>query len=135
MGLFSTTHVHRHETVDSGPSKIEVTEKKAPTDESVRLLNEMQEKAVQNIIDTVHLTNNVVDGVAIAYSNSHRSGIDQTEYQIKFKLNGRDIFIKNTINRAELKLSEGLADQIAKHIASAVIGEIKPLIMSGELVR
>ena len=32
------------------PNSIEVTEKRAPTDESVRLLNEMQEKALSNII-------------------------------------------------------------------------------------
>lgn len=32
------------------PSSIEITEKRAPTDDSVRLLNEMQDKAVFNII-------------------------------------------------------------------------------------
>ena len=32
------------------PGTIEVTEKRAPTDESVRLLNEMQDKAASNII-------------------------------------------------------------------------------------
>lgn len=32
------------------PSSIEITEKRAPTDDSVRLLNEMQDKAVSNII-------------------------------------------------------------------------------------
>ena len=32
------------------PSTLEITEKRAPTDDSVRLLNEMQDKAVSNII-------------------------------------------------------------------------------------
>lgn len=32
------------------PSSIEISEKRAPTDDSVRLLNEMQDKAVSNII-------------------------------------------------------------------------------------
>ena len=32
------------------PRSIEITEKRAPTDDSVRLLNEMQDKAVSNII-------------------------------------------------------------------------------------
>lgn len=32
------------------PNTIEITEKRAPTDDSVKLLNEMQDKAVSNII-------------------------------------------------------------------------------------
>lgn len=39
--------------IDNGirfPGTIEVTEKRAPTDESIKLLNEMQEKAVDNIL-------------------------------------------------------------------------------------
>lgn len=32
------------------PNTVEITEKRAPTDDSVRLLNEMQDKAVSNII-------------------------------------------------------------------------------------
>lgn len=51
MGLFSTTHIHQSRTETRlVPYCREVKEFKAPTDESIRLLNEMEQKAKQNII-------------------------------------------------------------------------------------
>ena len=43
------------------PSSIEITEKKAPTDESVEILRDMEEKALKNVIAKVSgCKNNVV---------------------------------------------------------------------------
>ena len=42
------------------PSSIEITEKKAPTDESVEILRDMEEKALKNVIAKVYGCNNNV---------------------------------------------------------------------------
>ena len=43
------------------PSSIEITEKKAPTDESVEILHDMEEKALKNVIAKVSgCDNNVI---------------------------------------------------------------------------
>ena len=42
------------------PSSIEITEKKAPTDESVEILRDMEEKALKNVIAKVSGCNNNV---------------------------------------------------------------------------
>ena len=42
------------------PSSIEITEKKAPTDESVEILHDMEEKALKNVIAKVSGCNNNV---------------------------------------------------------------------------
>jgi GH35 family endo-1,4-beta-xylanase len=70
-----------------GPDKISVTEKKAPTDESIRLLNEMQEKAFDNIVECVQLSNNELNDVTYWMYPDHYSFSEKA--RIRFKLNGK----------------------------------------------
>lgn len=77
MGRPSITHVDNRTIF---PSSIEITEKRAPTDDSVRLLNEMQDKAVSNIICKVsNETDNAFKWEAyfmdIVSSDFNRSGV------------------------------------------------------------
>ena len=53
------TYVQRH-TTEYVDRNITVKEYKAPTDESVKLLNEMTEKALNNIVKTFSTSNNTL---------------------------------------------------------------------------
>lgn len=81
--------------------KVTVTEKRSPTDESVELLNEFTQAAKDNIIDTVHIKNNVVDCVVIFYRMSPM--VDDYEFALRFKLNGSEHKLHGVINRMYLE--------------------------------
>jgi len=102
MGLFSTTHIHQQRHTEYVPytEKVEVTEKRAPTDLSVKLLNEFEEKAKANIIAKVHLNNSFIDGVVVVYRNDIIH--DRFEYGLKFKLNGKEIKSTGFLTQTEL---------------------------------
>jgi hypothetical protein len=67
-------------------SNVRVTEEKAPTDESIKLLNEFQEKARENLVDSIHVKNNVFEAVALFFQNKFPK--DGFTMMIKFELNG-----------------------------------------------
>jgi hypothetical protein len=86
--MFDTYKIDRSHTTYS-PSKIDVVEKKAPTDESIRLLKEMQEKAFDNVVSCFQLSNNELNDITCwiypdQYSFEERA-------RIRFKLNGEVI--------------------------------------------
>lgn len=81
---------------------VNITEKRAPTDDSIKLYGELQNKAFESIVDTFELTNNVVDGVAVATMKefSFRNVIFLT----KFKLNGVEYKTQTEFPRVEYSL-------------------------------
>lgn len=97
MGLFSTTtHHHSHDNRTVFPNKIEVTEKRAPTDESLRLVQEMEDKVKATMLAKLTIQSNVVSAVAIVYYKA--LPYDKTTYHIKFNLNGKDYKIEHDID-------------------------------------
>ena len=70
-----------------GPSKIDLTEKRAPTDESIRLLNEMQDKAFDNVVDCVQLSNNELNDITYWLYPDYHSFTERA--RIRFSLNGK----------------------------------------------
>lgn len=98
MGLFNTTHIHNGKT-ELVPycQKIEVNEKRAPTDESVRLLNEMQEKAKKNIISIIEIKENWIQAICIYYTDEAIN--NRLNFQMKFILNNNEYFIESHINK------------------------------------
>lgn len=102
MGLFSTTHHHHNtEIISHGPSHVTVTEKKAPTEESVKLLNEFEEKARKNIIAKVHTVDNTINLIAIAYTDNRVTASQFGEVHIKFSINGKEYNITERFNLYE----------------------------------
>lgn len=79
-------------TIETAPeythhtSEVSVTEKKAPTDESLRLLKEMREKARESITFDKDLEDNGFKFRATIYERFEEGTM---VCQIKFKLNGR----------------------------------------------
>lgn len=102
MGLLTTQHFHTHKTDNSTHYPEAIHEHKAPTDESVRLLNEMQDKAIQNLIAKVEVKDNLVEGVAWAMGNNHSTMDFDVQLFFKFKINGQEFVVEKKIRRSEL---------------------------------
>jgi hypothetical protein len=66
-----------------------VTINRAPTDESIGLLNEFTKKAKNNIIHTVHIQENYLRAIGIYYYDDIVN--NRTHFHLKFNLNGKRI--------------------------------------------
>lgn len=107
MGLFSTTthnHFNENLTTLDYPKNITVNEIKAPTDDSVRLMEEMHEKAIKNIIAKVRIEDNLVSGVAYCVLNPIY--IDDVEFIFKFSINGQEFNINKKISSRSLDIHD-----------------------------
>lgn len=75
--------------INLGPRSMDVsvhqTEQRAPTDESVRLLKEFEDKARDKVVESLRLTNNTVEAVIHRFDDP----MDQTtKFFIYYKING-----------------------------------------------
>ena len=77
----STTYVPYAKTVN-------VTEKKAPTDESIKIYKEMQGKAFSSISEVIEVKNNIVQGKIIRFIRDWAS--DKEKILVIFKINGQE---------------------------------------------
>lgn len=128
MSLFGSTH-HHHSHDNSVhvrfPETIKVHEHKAPTDESIRLMEEMHNKAMSNIIAKVKVDgDNIVSGMA--YLIEQPWMMDSMKIICKFKINGQEFTIEKPINREELITQTGApyiahATQVLHSHAKAVM--------------
>jgi hypothetical protein len=68
-------------------SNVEIIEKRAPTDESLKLLEEMHEKVVENILYSGTISDNSLNAVWEVYQNYMTCNI---EAAVRIKLNGKE---------------------------------------------
>lgn len=130
MGLFSDKHYHSHRHDNSTHIRYPDTikEVKAPTDESIRLLNEFQEKALDNLISKVEVKNNIVEGTVMAFEMARTTMVIQYEVMIicKFKINGQEFVVEKGISREELYKDN--ADRVIANI-NLTLGDYLKSIM------
>lgn len=104
MGLFSTTN--NIVAVQNSSRNItervteHVHEHRAPTDESVRLLIELEEKAFKNIIDKVHIQSNTVNALVIAYTSD--ALFNGVRWFVRFTLNDVKYEFDTCVKESEL---------------------------------
>lgn len=114
------THYH------SGSSKIEVTEKKAPTDESIRLYDEFLEKAKGQLVHSVVVDTNVLKGAVFCFKNNFMS-FSYTCF-IKFLLNGKEYKLEVTVDpkkaRWEADPKNELIKMLYKSISESIAQEL-----------
>lgn len=140
MGFFGTTirnidrstHVHY-------PKNITVTEKRAPTDDSIRLYDEYLEKTKQRILSTFKLETSYVNAVVVAFARETAIvDLPSIEYLIKFKLNEKneqirfkldgfevDKMKKMTPNQADQKLIEMVVEKISEIISIRILQQVE----------
>lgn len=117
-----SSHYHTHT----------VTENRAPTDESVRLLREMEQKSQEQVLKAIRVQNTEFDGV-IHVIQHH---IDATTiYKCVFSLNGKKMIAEHIAKDCDDKESRvfGIRDAVAKEIANTVVSGLLPKI-SKELI-
>ena len=108
-----------------GPSSVSVRveEKRAPTDESVRLLREMEEKARASVVESMRLTSAGVEVVAQRYDD-HSSL--RTFIGIHYKVNGKqrsckvEMDYKQPLHGQHETVWKALADDLAVFLVSEI---------------
>lgn len=127
--MFDQTHNHHHHH-DTGPRVINqtvtVTEKRAPTDESVTLLKEMEEKALAKLISVTRLDSNELKATWHVF----RSYFDcQFNVIIRFALNGIGHEVRvslSDVSSAEavfIAVSTAIANKIAESMTVEIFKE------------
>lgn len=99
MGLFST--YVKEETTKLVPYEktVNITEKKAPTDESIRLLNEFQDKATRNLVGAFMVESNILKAGVLAFEDD--ASFNGINIWAKFNLNGYDKEFRFVVSRDE----------------------------------
>lgn len=122
MSLFGKDKHFYHTEIRHEPyvKEVNITEKRAPTDESIKILNEMMDKAKSNIIHSFRVDNNIIKAIGIYYVTGLMS--DKIEFHIKFQLNGKDYYIVDEVNRFEY--SEELKDNFYKFGSEAIFAMV-----------
>ena len=89
---------HHHDNSIKFPSEIKITEKRAPTDESVKLLKEMENKALDNLILKVSETRSNRFSFEVFFTRyaDFNSFCSKGCMIIKFNCNGKDYSRKVT---------------------------------------
>lgn len=107
-------HYHRPES-----TTVNVNEKRAPTDESVRLLSEMEAAAVAKVIASIRVADTHFEGVV--YSQRDYMN-DRLLVSVNFSMNGKKLVAKSHFDgHDEGKDIERLIDSVARQIAVEVL--------------
>lgn len=109
-----------HITDRSGPSHVTVTEKRAPTDESVRLLKELEKAAQDKIVQSIRLENSPIDCVVHTQQNPMNA---QRDFCVLVRINGKKLEIRRSFNEwATLDdVAKGLRTAVSERIAAEIL--------------
>ena len=108
---------------------INLTENKAPTDASVRLLYDMEKAARDKIIESVRLEDSIVDCVIHTYDDF--VNFDK-RYCAVFKINGKKFsanYSTNLDNKDKESVVMGIRDAIALEVANKIFLTSKERIL------
>jgi hypothetical protein len=102
--------------------EVNITEKRAPTDESVKLLNEMSDKAIKNIIQQVSTSNNTLQMFSMSYRD-WRTG--ELVISCKMTLNHKDyIFDVKVLDfefKSEYDFIDSIYNSVCKELTNIII--------------
>lgn len=119
------TYVNRH-TTEYVDRNITVKEYRALTDESIKLLNEMTDKALKNIVNTFSTTNNTLQLTAAVYEDFRH---EKREFLCKFVLNGKSHTLQVGILTWEFNTPEAMIEELYKRICNELAMEMmQPLL-------
>lgn len=138
--MFNTYHNHNSKTEYVPYEKsVTVHEHRAPTDKSIELLNEFEEKARANIIDSAVIDTNELRAVAIAYQINEALDFGKIKFYTKFILNGKEYKSEGVLDQEKFKslyafggdiksrnqfIADILIDQFSKSIATELIKQL-----------
>jgi hypothetical protein len=117
------------DTHNHGPGSLNVRatstvhERRAPTDASVGLLNEMEDKMLKRILSRHSLQDNVFNAEWYIIQHNH---IDDMELVCRFKLNGQEKEIKLNLCRFDIRIQDPMIT--VKKVCEAVQQEIAKIL-------
>jgi hypothetical protein len=113
------TYLTRHETISRHTT---VTENRAPTDESVKILRDMEERAEKKVLNSVRVQNTPVDMV-IHTMRDYFTG--DNIYACIFKINGHQkrVEYRAYCEKDKLSVAIGIRDAVAKEIANVICAD------------
>lgn len=124
--MFNTTnYVQRN-------SNVEVTVNRAPTDESVRLLREMESAAKQQVEKSITLANNDLQGVAHSMRDPLSCG---TKVALVFKLNGKQHRVDVFLDDFKHSNTEQKVTKMVESVSAYLAGSILQSIITPEFIR
>jgi hypothetical protein len=102
---------------------VDITEKRAPTDESVRLLRDMERAAEKRVTEAIRLDGNVFKG---ALHRQDDGLSDRTLWRAIFDLNSKRIDVRIDQARDEhmADFAPRMAREIGEVIASHILGDL-----------
>ena len=114
-------------TVKDGPTYVTktTTEYRAPTDESVRLLKEMEEKAREKIIDSFTVNDTHFE---CKFFQEMDVTTQEMKYVVIYSMNGK----KRTVN---VRVEQGVIADNYKKIISAVANDIAHAMLADPFVK
>jgi hypothetical protein len=119
------TIIPRSANMDVPPPETRIIEQRAPTDDSVRILNEMQQKALNNMLASVQVTSNILK-LKIFGFNDRQIGCYKIQYIID--LNGERIVETRDVSMFDIKMSKDpvqyIVDEVYKHISEIIIAHL-----------
>jgi len=129
--MFNTTI---HQAPDHVPyeKSVKITEKRAPTDDSIRLANEFEEKIQKNIVAKGAIKNNLVKDAVFAVFNDQMRCV-QT-YRIAFKLNNELVEVEGDFPFPDFKLNRSTAMmEMTKAVCDSIAKELTVMLLSKNL--
>ena len=108
--MFNKTIIQKGHT-EYVPYEKTVTINRAPTDKSVELLNEMQDKAIKNLIKSVNIKDNTMNGTVLYFIQ--RADWDGVDFIARFSFNGTEHELRGQVNRRDLSETNRYGSQTA----------------------
>lgn len=125
------THNHYHSSSGGGNKKVSINktvkEERAPTDESIRLLDEFQEKAEDRIIKSFNIQNNDISAgiLVLAPQGADYDSLYKLTVHYRYKLNNNTYQGKGQIDKSvyrgdQMEVVRLLFDDMSKVIADGL---------------
>jgi hypothetical protein len=104
-------------------SYLSVTEKRAPTDESVRLLKEFEQAAKDKVINAQQLDNNLISATLWQMQDPLTY---KDNYKILVKINGKTVTVDVAVDhdRSREQKADAVYEALSKNIAAHLMDQI-----------
>lgn len=117
--MFDRLHIHAGDQRHYHDTTIK--EFRAPTDESVRLLKEMEAEAQKKILGSVRIQNSAIDCVVHSWRDCLHMDV---KFIVQMKINGKAIEVEHKVSdfAARDDVAHGLMDVVGKRVAAELLG-------------
>jgi len=113
-------HTHRHVT-ERVHESVTVHEHRAPTDESVRLLREMEQAARDKVVQAIRLENSPIDCVIHTQNDAMNA---RRDFCLFVHINGKRLEVRRSFDSLDAtveEIADGLLTAISERIAAEVL--------------